>query len=143
MDTATVQAVAPKIVPAGIPPNLFELSNRRISVSFSATSITGDPLLHFKDRQHEVSVRGEEIRQVETEVGTLVTITLEPDADAGSLLFTLVIPRAVLQSPGATLAIATQGIYTRSRLPPRLPANVQLQTSDVVELKGTASFIVS
>jgi hypothetical protein len=130
------------VAPQRLPPNLFELRNRRITVSFSATSITGEPLMNFKDRQHEVSVRGEEIRQVETEVGTLVTITLEPDADAGSLLFTLVIPRAVVTSVGATLGIVTQGFYTRSRHP-RLPANVQLQTSEVVELKGTASFIMS
>lgn len=143
MDTATAQTAASKIAPQGLPPNLFELHNRRVTVSFSATSITGDPLMNFKDRQHEVNARGEEIRQQETELGTLVTITLEPDADAGSLLFTLVIPRAVLQTPGTTLAITTPGFYTRSRLPPRLPASVQLQTSEVMELKGTASFIVS
>jgi len=142
MDSAIAQP-APTVAPQGRPPNQFELRNRRISVSFSATSITGDPLMHFQDRRHEVSVRGEEIRQVETEVGTLVTITLEPDADAGALLFTLVIPRVVLATPNATQPIETQGIYTRSRLPPRLPASVQLQTSDVVELKGTASFVVS
>jgi hypothetical protein len=143
MDTAAISQPTPTVAPQGLPPNLFELRNRRISVSFSATSITGDPLMHFKDRRHEVSVRGEEIRQVETEVGTLVTLTLEPDADAGALLFTLVIPRVVLATPNVTQPIATQGIYTRSRLPPRLPASVQLQTSEVVELKGTASFIVS
>lgn len=142
MDTAIAQPT-PTVAPQGLPPNLFELHNRRISVSFSATSITGDPLLNFKDRQHEVSARGEEIRQVETEVGTLVTVTLEPDADAGALLFTLVIPRAVIKTPVATVALVTQGFYTRSRLAPRLPANAQLQTSEVVELKGTASFIVS
>ena len=131
------------VAPQRLPPNLFELRNRRITVSFSATSITGEPLMNFKDRQHEVSVRGEEIRQVETEVGTLVTITLEPDADAGSLLFTLVIPRVIITSPDVTQPIVTQGFYTRSRLMPLLPANVQLQMSEVVELKGTASFIIS
>ena len=35
---------------------------------------------------------GEEIRQVESEIGTLVSITLEPDADAGSLIFTSLRP---------------------------------------------------
>jgi hypothetical protein len=142
MDPAIAQPTAAP-TPRGITPNTFELANRRITVSFSATSITGDPLMHYKDRQREVNARGDEIHQVETEIGTLVTITLEPDADAGSLLFTLVIPRAVLTSAGVELPIATQGLYTRNRLYPRLPASVQLQTSDVVELKGTATFVVS
>jgi hypothetical protein len=142
MDPAISQP-APIPIPRGVAPNLFELRNRRITVTFSATSITGQPLMHFKDRQHEVSVRGEEIRQVETEFGMLVTITLEPDADAGSLLFTLLIPRAVLTSAAVEQSIVTQGLYTRSRLPPRLPASVQLQTYEAVELKGSASFIVS
>jgi hypothetical protein len=142
MDTAIAQP-QPTVAPQRLPPNLFELRNRRVTVSFSATSITGDPLMNFKDRQHEMSVRGDEIRQEETELGTLVTITLEPDADAGALLFTLVIPRAVLKSPNVTQTLVTQGVYTRSRLPPRLPASAQLQTYEVVELKGTASFIVS
>jgi len=142
MDPAIAQPT-PAPTPRVLRPNTFELSNRRISVSFSATSITGDPLMHYKDRQREVNARGKEILQVETEIGTLVTITLEPDADAGSLLFTVVIPRAALARTGAELPIATQGLYTRSRLFPRLPASVQLQTSDVVELKGSATFVVS
>jgi hypothetical protein len=141
MDTAIAQN--PTVVPPVIAANTFMVRNRRISVAFSATSITGQPLMQFKDRKHEVSVRGDEIRVVETEIGTLVTITLEPDADAGGLLFTLVVPRVVLASPQGEQTVATQGFYTRSRLIPRLPANVQLQTYDAEELRGSASFVVS
>jgi len=140
METAIAQkpAVAPIFAA-----NTFMIRNRRVAVTFSATSITGEPLLQFKDRQHEVSVRGDELRLVETEVGTLVTVTLEPDADAGGLLFTLVVPRVVLASPQGEQTVATQGFYTRSRLTPRLPANVQLQTYDAEDLRGSASFVVS
>ncbi|WP_224363453.1 hypothetical protein [Hyalangium versicolor] len=123
--------------------NTFNVQNRRISVSFSATSITGDPLFHYKDREREVNARGDDIRQVETEIGTLVTITLRPDADAGALLFTLLVPRVVLASPVYEQAITTQGFFTRSQLIPHILASAQLQTTDVVELKGTASFVVS
>jgi hypothetical protein len=142
MDTAIAQTpstVAPPIFTA----NTFTLRSRRVSVTYSATSITGQPLMYFRDRQREMSVRGEEIRQVETEIGTMVTITLEPDADAGGLLFTLIVPRVVLATPGVEQTVVTQGIYTRSRLPPRLPASVQLQTYEAVELKGSASLVVS
>ncbi|HVG59341.1 MAG TPA: hypothetical protein VNA24_12350 [Hyalangium sp.] len=141
MDTAIEQK--PAVVRPIIAANTFTLRNRRIAVSYSATSFTGQPLMQFKDRQHEVNVGGDEIRQVETEIGTLVTITLEPDADAGGLLFTLVVPRVVLASPNGEQTTVTQGFYTRSRLIPRLPANVQLQTYDAEELRGSASFVVS
>ncbi len=122
---------------------MYELQHRAVSVSFSATSITGDPLLHYKDREREVNARGEEIRIVETEIGSLVSITLEPDADAGSLIFSVLIPRVVISGRVSEQPVVTEGIYTRSRLPPRLPASVQLQTYDVVKLKGTAAFVVS
>jgi len=122
---------------------MYELQSRTVSVSFSATSITGDPLLHYKDREREVNARGEEIRIVETEIGSLVSVTLEPDADAGSLIFSVLIPRVVISPRGGERSVVTEGIYTRSRLPPRLPASVQLQTYDVVKLKGNASFVVS
>jgi hypothetical protein len=141
METAIEQK--PAVVPPIFAANTFMLRNRRLSVTFSATSITGQPLIQFKDREHEVSLRGDEIRLVETEIGTLITITLEPDADAGGLLFTLVVPRVVLASTQAEQTVATQGFYTRSRLIPRLPANVQLQTYDAEELRGSASFVVS
>jgi hypothetical protein len=142
MDPAIAQP-NPNIIPRPVEANTYELQNRTVSVSFSATSITGDPLLHYKDRNREVNARGDEIRVVETEIGTVVSITLEPDADAGSLIFSVIIPRVVLAPRDGEQSVVTEGIYTRSRLPPRLPASVQLQTYDVVKLKGSASFVVS
>jgi hypothetical protein len=142
MNPETTQPT-PDIVPQGLVPNHFELRNERISISFSATSLTGAPLLHFTDGRHDVSARGEEIRAERTEIGTLVTVTLMPDADAGALLFTLLIPRIVLRSRSASQVIDTQGLYTRNRLPPRLPIGAQLQTYEVEELRGTATFVVS
>jgi hypothetical protein len=142
MDPAVAQP-SPDIVPRPVEANMYELENRTVSVTFSATSITGDPLMHYKDRQREVNARGDEIRVVESEIGTLVSITLEPDADAGSLIFSVLIPRVVIAQRGGEQPVVTQAIYTRSRLPPRLSASVQLQTYDVVKLKGNASFVVS
>jgi hypothetical protein len=125
-------------------PNQFELLGRGISVSFSRTSITGDPLFRYQDACREVNARGDDIRQVETEIGTLVTVTLEPDADAGSLLFTVLIPRARLEGAGSELRISTEGIITRSRFPFSPTAmDDQLQEYRTVTMKGQASFVVS
>ncbi|WP_225410259.1 hypothetical protein [Stigmatella hybrida] len=137
------EPVASPPISRGFTANTFAVRNRRISVTFSATSITGEPLLHYRDGQREVSARGDDIRQAETEIGTLVSITLEPDADAGALLFTVLIPRVSLAAALSSQALSTVGFLTRSRLPPRLPANVQLQTYEVEALKGTATFVTS
>ena len=127
-----------------VEPNQFELLGRGISVSFSRTSITGDPLFRYQDACREVNARGDDIRQVETEIGTLVTVTLEPDADAGSLLFTVLIPRARLEGVGSELRISTEGILTRSRFPfSPVPSDDQLQEYRTVTMKGQASFVVS
>ena len=131
------------VVPQGITPNLFELHNRRITVSFSATSISGQPLVDYKDQSREVHAHGDEIQVEQTEIGTLVTILLHPDADAGALFFTLIVPRAVLSAPRVQQAIETVGIFTKSRVTRLLNTSAQLQTYDVVKLSGSASFIVS
>ncbi|MBN1207774.1 MAG: hypothetical protein JXB05_23115 [Myxococcaceae bacterium] len=123
--------------------NMLTLQGKNVSVTYSATSITGQPLLHYKDRSRDVSAQGMEIRQVETELGTLVSITLEPDADAGALLFTLLVPRVALMAEEGEQSVKTVGIITRSRLPPRLMASAQLQTYEVVDLRGCAAFAVS
>ncbi len=119
-------------------PNMFELLGRGVAIHFSTTSFTGDARLHYQDSCREVNASGDDIRQEETELGTLVTITLEPDADAGSLLFTVVIPRARVDGPEREVRIETQGFLTRSRFS-RLPTDAQLQTYIVVPLRGRAS----
>jgi hypothetical protein len=142
MESATVSTLSPT---SGQPlaPNRFELLGRGISLSFSKTSITGEPLLQYQDACRQVSARGEEIRQEETELGTLVTITLEPDADAGSLLFTVVIPRAQLTGVGSEVRIEALGLLTRDRFARGPAADVQLQSSMCVSMKGSATFVLS
>lgn len=121
-------------------PNMFELLGRGVAIHYSTTSFTGDPRLHYQDSCREVNASGEEIRQEETELGTLVTITLEPDADAGSLLFTVVIPRARVDGPEREVRIETHGFLTRSRFS-RLPTDAQLQTYITVPLRGRATLV--
>ncbi|WNG23731.1 hypothetical protein F0U62_06590 [Cystobacter fuscus] len=139
----TVTTSSSSIPTAGVlTPNQYVLGGKGVRVEYSATSITGDPLLHYRDATHEVNARGEEIRQQETELGTLVTVTLEPDADAGALLLTVIIPRAQLRDTGGEVQIVTNAVLTRSRFP-RLPADAQLQSYRFLSLRGVATFVVS
>lgn len=137
METAPVRTI-PETRSEPVSPNMFELLGRGVAIHFSTTSFTGEARLHYQDSCREVNASGEELRQEETELGTLVTITLEPDADAGSLLFTVVIPRARVDGPEREVRIETQGFLTRSRFS-RLPTDAQLQTYITVPLRGRAS----
>jgi hypothetical protein len=141
MESAFMQPATHRSEP--LVPNQYELLGSGVSINFSTTSLTGDPLLHYQDACREVNARGDEIRQEETELGTLVTITLKPDADAGSLLFTVVIPRATLPEIGGELRIITQGIMTRSRFARGPAAEAQLQEYRAVTLRGEATFVIS
>jgi hypothetical protein len=121
--------------------NTYELKGGEVHVSFSATSITGEPLLEYRDSRHHVSARGKEIQQVDIGIGTLVTIVLEPNADAGALLFSVVIPPARLVGADETVPIHTLGITTRTA--GFILATAQLDNYSVVKLSGEASFVVS
>lgn len=121
--------------------NHYVLKGGEVQVSFSATSITGDPLVEYRDRRHQVSARGKEIQQVDLGIGTLVTIVLEPNADAGALLFSVVIPPARLVGSAQTVPIHTLGITTRTA--GFILNTAQLDNYSVVKLSGEADFIVS
>jgi hypothetical protein len=101
--------------------------------------------MSYQDSKRQVRARGKEIRQEQTELGTLVTLTLEPDADAGQLNFTLLVPRAVIGNTVNAVRLITEGIITRTMLPPRLAiaSGRQLQTYRMVRMMGQGNFIVS
>jgi hypothetical protein len=128
-----------------IEPNNYTFKGKDIEVHYSATSKNGEPLMSYRDSERQVRARGNEIRQEQTELGTLVTLTLEPDADAGQLNFTLVVPRAVIGNNINSVRLITEGIITRTMLPPRLAitSGRQLQTYRVVRITGQGNFIMS
>ena len=127
--------------------NEFEIAGP-IVISYSSTSITGTPLLSYKDAERDVRFSGDEITRSGTPVGELVTITLENVPDAFVRTFTLVVPRVRLQTgdqTGDPPAFDTVGVETTDRsgafVPPPGPTGV-LQTYRVHQLRGVARFLV-
>jgi hypothetical protein len=123
-------------------PNHFELAGEYTQITYSTTSITGQPQLHYQDQQRDVNVTGDDIRSLETEIGTLVTVTLEVIPDLHTLTLTLLVPQINLndgnESPLSTLAILTT--HRTSIGGPGLVEG-QLQTYEAVALEGTASLV--
>ena len=99
--------------------------------------------MHYRDRRREVNARGEEIRQVDVGIGTLVTIVLQSNAaDAEGIFFSVLIPNALLTRGDQSVHIRTLGITTRT--PGFIaPTTRQLETYAEVDLTGEGTFVVS
>jgi hypothetical protein len=118
--------------------NLFDITGP-IVINFSRTSITGVPLLSYKDAQVDRQFSGDGIDQADE----LVSVVLEDVADAFVRTFTLVVPKIRLRR-GDEVAFETFGVETIDRsgaftLPPG-PAGV-LQTFRVHQLAGVAQLV--
>ena len=123
-------------------PHLFQLAGGYTQITYSTTSITGQPQFHYQDQQRDISVTGEDIRSLETEIGTLVTVTLEVISDLHTLTVSLLVPQINLNE-GDESPLSTPAILTTHRTSIGGPGLVegQVQTYEVVALEGTASLV--
>jgi hypothetical protein len=114
-----------------------------IAVHYSRTSITGRPLLTYRDTEHDLSFSGEDITRTDTPIGELVTVTLDNVPDAFVRTFTLIVPLIRLQK-GDEVEFAALGVVTTDRsgafVPPPGPAGV-LQSHQVHQLSGVARLL--
>jgi len=124
--------------------NHFEFTGP-IVVSYSRSSITGGPRLSYHDGEQERSFADDDITQLDTAVGELVTVTLQHVPDAFVRTFTLVVPTVKVTRTGSVEFDAV-GIETVDRsgslVPSAGPAGV-LQTYHVHDLRGAAQLVRS
>ena len=125
----------------GTEPNLFELTDYGTSVTYSTTSIAGQPQLTYRDEARELSFSGPEIETLDIGIGVLVTVTLEVVPDSDTTTFSLLLP-AINLDDGET-AFETQGILTTHRSSIGGPGLLRgaLQTYSVLPLRGTARLV--
>jgi hypothetical protein len=122
-------------------PNLFELSGDGVQITYSTTGFDGHPHFDFQGPygpQENLTFTGSEIRTQQSELGTLVSVTLLRSIDAGNTVLTLLLPFVRLTGQNAqsfeTLAIVakTYGI---------LPHRGAQPTYQVVRLFGSAQIV--
>ena len=122
--------------------NLFELGDYSIQVTYSSTSFTGQRQLSYRDNDINRNFMGEEIRILDTELGQLVTVTLETIADLRTVTFTLVLPLVnVIPQSGGT-RVQMPGILTTTHTTIAGPGPGAEKTYSTVNLQGTAQFVV-
>ena len=124
-----------------VTPNLYQLRGQHLHVTYTTTSIDGHPTLSYQDAHLAKSFRGDEIRAVECDLGTLVSVTLRMTVDVGSTSFSLFIPRMRVV-PATNTALNTYGVTTIHSTPfaPQVSQG-QLDTYSIVALHGTAEAV--
>jgi hypothetical protein len=123
-------------------PNLFELAGEYTQITYSTTSITGQPQFHYQDQQRNVNAGREDVRSQDTEIGAQVSVTLEVIPDLHTLTVTLLVPRINLGG-GTESPLSTLAIFTTHRTSIGGPDLVegQLKTYEAVTLEGKASLV--
>ena len=64
-----------------VTPNLYQLQGKNLHVTYSTSGIDGRAHFSYQDTHQSLSFRGDEIRTQETEIGTLVSVTLRRTGD--------------------------------------------------------------
>lgn len=130
-------------------PNRFTLSDcdGRTHIVFFPRALT--PLgaskspagaqLQYDGPEGQLIFHGEEVTQEQTILGSLISVTLRPDADAGGIDFALVLPPVNLGGE-ARQDFKTLGIKARSRGRVINPVGAEL-SYDVLNLRGVAEDI--
>ncbi len=95
--------------------------------------------LEYNGSEGQFVFRGDDISQEQTILGSLISVTLQPNADAGGLDFALVLPPVQLGGP-ARQEFETVGIKIHSRGRVIRPAGAEL-TYEVIKLNGVAEDI--
>ena len=122
-------------------PNLYQLQGHQLHVLYAASGIDGQPHFDYQDAHQSLHFKGNQIRTVELEIGTLVTVTLHLTVDAGSTSFSVLLPQVNLDQTQQA-RITTEAITTVHRLslvPQFNRGQIELYT--VTCLTGTAQLV--
>ncbi|HTO80191.1 MAG TPA: hypothetical protein VMJ31_10510 [Methylocystis sp.] len=129
-----------KALPIVNKPNFFQLQGDGVFVSYATTSITGTPQFAYQDANISKSFSGNAIRLAETEIGSLVSVTIALTVDQGSTDFTLFVPQISLRL-FESVPITTIGVTTVHRFSIIGPPHGQNEFYHPVTLSGTAAFV--
>src|SRR6516165_2209880 len=109
---------------ANIQPNRFELQSNdgKTKVDYETISFMGQPVLNLSQGPGPIRhFVGSQIRRVDTEIGTIVSVTTQMTIDTGSTSFSILIPAITLKSASDHEAFSTEGIVTNHTGPLSVP----------------------
>ena len=118
-------------------PNLFQLAGEGLTVTYSTTSIDGKPRFTIKRGRKTLNFSGDQIKSVETGIGTLVSVVIANVPDKNLTTFSILLP--AIQLPNSRKqAFRTIGITTVTKTTIAGPPPGVQQTYKTVALRGSA-----
>jgi hypothetical protein len=121
-------------------PNLFELSGEYSQITYSTSSITGQPQFSYTGSQGDTRAEGGEIRTLPTALGTEVTVTIAFEADRRTVTLTVLLPEIRI-ARGEELAFASAAVFTTTLTTIAGPPAGVVQTYEVLSLDGVAKLV--
>jgi hypothetical protein len=122
--------------------NLFELSGANIQVTYSSSGFEGPPLFSYRTDSINRQFSGSEIQSIETEIGELLTVTLEQILDLRIVNFTLILPLVHVIPGSAGTHIQVPGMITTTHTSIAGAILGPAKTYSLVNLNGTAQVVV-
>jgi hypothetical protein len=123
--------------------NLFELNDADIQVTYTSSSLDGSPLFSYRDANINCQFNGDEIRSVKTEIGEILTVTLEEILDFRTVTFTVILPAVTVLPMLAGTRIQVAGITTTTHTAIGGSIPGPQKSYSQVNLKGVAQFVIS
>jgi hypothetical protein len=131
---------------ANIQPNRFTLQSNdgKTKVDYETSGLIGQPILNLTQGPGPIRhFSGSQIRRVNTEIGTLVTVTTHMTVDTGSTSFSVLIPAITLTAASGHQSFASEAIVTSHTGPNSVPSTGVHETYQFIPMKGDASFVLS
>jgi hypothetical protein len=131
---------------ANFQPNRYVLQSNdgKTKVDYETSSFIGQPTLNLTQGPGPIRhFAGSQIRAVNTEIGTLVSVTTQLTIDTGSTSFSLLIPAISLASMTDHKTFTTDAIITSHTGPNSVPSTGVHETYQFIPMKGEANIVFS
>jgi hypothetical protein len=123
-----------------VTPNQFKLHNQEVKITYVTNGFQG-PHFTFDDGTVK-TFKGPEVRVIETEIGNLVSVTLQLSVDTGSTTYSVLIPVIDLPNNQAHQKFHTAGIKTVHKTFLSPPPKTLIESYHVDKLEGTAQSVI-
>jgi hypothetical protein len=141
-----VRATKRSQVMPNIQPNRYVLrsGDGKTKVDYETSSFIGQPILNLTQGPGPIRhFSGSQIRTVNSELGTLITVTTHTTVDKGSTSFSILIPAITLTAISDQKTFATEAVVTSHSGPNSVPSTGVHETYQFIPLEGKANFVLS
>lgn len=119
-------------------PNQYLLRNPEVEVSYLTSGFQNQPYFTYNDGRQIQTFKGSEVRVIDTEIGELVSVTIQITVDTGSTSYSVLIPVINLADRATPEKFHTVGVRTVHKTALVLPSTGPRETYHIDHLEGTA-----